>query len=687
MTRNQKRMLLSFILSLAGVVLTHYWYESGAGISLDYGDKKPMAQIAEAINEVQRKPLKRLIWQTLSQNENLYAGESVRTNEASQARILIPDTGTIIDLEPGSLVVLEDNNGELGLEFLKGNLFVKAGEGEKLKLKTGDSKISIAGAELSLGKSSGEQVDLQVFKGKADIEGQSVKNINDPFKIKSPMPGVDVHVLPDGKEPIEFEWQKLEKSYNVVLEVGKTRQELKATPNTKLVGDKIITNLPPGSYYWRLVTQESGKQEAPLVSAVYRLRVLPKRPPVALLPEKEQNIFTMDQQPKVLFKWANPGRLSDIVVELAESENLRQAPQTLRVKDSDVLEANLSKSGTYYWRVTGYIGAKKEPVSSPIQKFTVKIGENLQAPVLEVPSKGDKISFQTLKEKGVFFQWKPAPGAAQYKVILRAKDARGVASAEPLREEIVPVQQVRFNDLKPGQYEWVVTAISETKKESKPSEVWGFSVDEMPIMNWRDNSLQATYFYWSEKPEVFSDWLPGPKGTVSYRVKVRGESDPAEKSQSLTVANTQFKVSVESDSRYIASVEALSKEGTVIARTSDRVIEVKSAPLLEAPIYDESLPNPLKSSRSGVAEVSWKSIEGAQGYIIELSDSSGAVVKEEKVSSTKASMRKLMPGEYKVKIKAVDKAGRRGLASTERPLLVPDLSDAKAPKLMKIKVE
>lgn len=681
MTRNSKRLLMSFILSLTCVAGTQVWYKSQSAFSNDNGDREPMALLIDVVNEVQRKPLKRLIWQNLGKSENLFGGELVRTNEASEATIEFIKTGTILTLEPDSLISLEDHDGKIELEFLRGHLYVKGGTGD-MNLKTGASRIKLAGAELALGRGgSGDGVDMQVFKGNVEIEGTGVKKVKDDFVLISPQPQSEVHVLPDGKERVKFEWKSLPKAYNVILELGKNRNDLKATSDQKLEGNKILALLSPGDYYFRLVGQPKDSKEAPAVSSVFKFRVLPKRAPVPLSPEKDVAVNVQDATSKVAFKWANPGKLADIVVEVAESADLKSNLQIKKVGDLEQLELPLVKSGTYFWRVTGYIGQTHDPVSSSVQKFNYIIGANLNPPTLELPNKGEKVSFQTLKEKGIFLQWKPIPGAQNYKMILKERKTMQA------REESVPVQQIRFTDLRPGVYDWSVIAIGANKKESKPSETWTFSVEEMPILQWRDGKDQATYLYWTEKPEFFVDWVAGPKGTESYRVRLRPEGQGADNSTIISVKTAEIKSSTEHEGRYIASVEAVNKDGAVVAKSNDRIVEIKPMPILGAPQFEESVPNPLKSTRNGSVDVAWKSVEGATGYVVVLKNNTGKALKEEKLSGTRMGLSRLLPGEYVVQVRALDQGGRKGAESEARALLVPDMSDVRAPKVKTIKVE
>ena len=134
--------------------------------------KAPIATLNDAKNEVQRKPISRVIWERVSADDILYTGESLRTSENSEATITFISSGTQIELEPESLIILEETKQGSVLNFLEGNIFVKnkpnSGNATGLTLKTGKNKIQLKDANLSLAKTT-SGVDLDLFGGTAKV--------------------------------------------------------------------------------------------------------------------------------------------------------------------------------------------------------------------------------------------------------------------------------------------------------------------------------------------------------------------------------------------------------------------------------------------------------------------------------------------------------------------------------------
>jgi hypothetical protein len=81
-------------------------------------------------------------------------------------------------------------------------------------------------------------------------------------------------------------------------------------------------------------------------------------------------------------------------------------------------------------------------------------------------------------------------------------------------------------------------------------------------------------------------------------------------------------------------------------------------------------------------------VEGASKYVLELIDPEARrVVHEKIVERNVASLVSLRPGQYKIKVKAVDQYEREGLSSADKDLEVPPMSDIKAPKIKQLKVK
>ncbi len=270
MNRNLKRLCLAFAISAGCFGITVFWYEQGKS-SMHQAFAKPIATLSESTNDVQRKPLKRVIWESVSKNETLFPGEAIRTTDNAEARIQLVKSGAIIHLEPNSLVVLEETENGMSLDFLQGNMFVSsAGDGganDGLTLKTGSGQVKLNNADMSLSKGSDGKVDLAVFKGQAELQkdgksmsidkdksasvsDQGMSLDKDRVQITWPLAGETVLLNLLKGEKLEVTFKALPKGYKVSAEWGSTRSSLKAAGQphwAKLVKSLLAENQENGS--------------------------------------------------------------------------------------------------------------------------------------------------------------------------------------------------------------------------------------------------------------------------------------------------------------------------------------------------------------------------------------------------------------------------------------------------------
>lgn len=707
MTRYTRRLLLAFLLSSLCYMVTHLWYISVTDSNSKNRGKAPIATLSSATNEVQRKPLARVIWEDISLNDNLYAGEAIRTNSASQAKILFTTSGTEIELEPDSLIVLEQNEDGIALDFLKGNLLVKGGhsEGEStLKLKTGTNEINLKDADLALTKSKEGRVELEVFKGQAELnqngksvtvdssqggilsdEGVSVEK--NRIRITDPRPGETVFVDTKAQSSLTVEWTPLEKGYTVFVERGTARESLYRNETVSAPGERGQLQVPikPGRYFMRLVAvpEDSSKQD--LMSSAVPIEVQAQVPPVLITPENNKFVILSKENPRLPLAWALPTALEQLVVEIAEDANLSQKvlTETLNIQAQNT-EIELNKPGKYFIRLTGFVKKREKlvPISSPVSQFELKVGVELIPPVLKSPSPAQRITHQQVSDNGLFFSWEPVAGILRYHLTIQD------GQKKKIYDQVVTQSPIRVTDLAPGAYRWSVASVAENETKSKYAPLQNFVVEEMPQIQWASDASEPTHFYWTQTPSLEARWQQNVPGVTSWRVRIAGENENLNEQEWRATPNPLINTALEKEGRYFLEVEGLNSDGKVVARSTKKSWLVKRQALLPAPQYADSAPNIFQADKKGDLAIDWKSVPGAKAYVLEILDPEGAkVLKNLTVERTTASLKKLKPGQYQVRVKAVDSFDREGLATELKALEVPNSSTIQAPKIKKFNVK
>ncbi|MDZ4677494.1 MAG: FecR domain-containing protein [Oligoflexia bacterium] len=709
MTSYSRKLLIAAALSVTGVASSYGWYRYDLSLHSrgDEGNRKLLAHLSMAKNEVQKRSVKRVIWQRIGEDDPLYSGEAVRTAPDGEAKIIFV-TGAEVDLEPDSVVVIEESGDKVALDFVKGNVYVKGnGDTSNLALKSGNTSISLNNADLSLGRKSGsgQGLDVQVYSGSAQVNsGDKTLTLDKDksgnisatgmditqqfFKLKTPAPNERVYVRVDKKEAVLFSWVPLTADFDVKLETGTKREVLKpygqVVPGTK---GEIQALLGPGSQFWRLVATNKKDPKQVYFSTVSKVLIVADFPPKLLSPAKDA-LASLNPQTKSLdLRWANPSKLVKLQIELSKDASFAKPIFSQLVEDTGVFAVSPKDDGEYYWRISGYRpGTALQLVSEPL-KFMLRTKFQLIPPELKLPASDARISFETITNGGAYLVWEKVPGINKFHLRVEEMILKGSPKKSELLvdKEISDVTQLRIPQAKSGSYKWSVTSVDHKGEESKPSLVRYFTVEELPRLAWADGKDQDSFLYVTEKPSLKVSWK-ALGGIKADKYKVTVKTDGAEdKVISTTQLNQQ--VDVAGDGLFRVTVEAFDIKGVPIARTSTRDVTVGLRPLLPPPQFSERMPAAVNAHKNGSAQFSWKSVEGAKAYQVQVKSSDGQVAKSEKFNSTSGQVKGILPGEYKVSVSSVDEYGRPGPQGEEKVLSVPDVSDLKAPGFKKFKIQ
>ncbi len=702
------RLIVAFCLSAACFMATEDWYRRSKTMRTHDGNSQPIALLQDLTNEVQRKPLTRIIWETISKDEDLYPGEAIRTSTQSEAKIQFLKTGTVIELEPESLVVLEETDRGLSLDFVKGNLFVKNNGNQtstqEITLKSGNSEINLQKAELSLSKDSGDQLDIQVFGGKAQVkqngktltlDSSQTGSINSKdmevnksqIQITSPLAGDTLYINAKNKENVLFKWNPLSKDYLVFIEKGSNRKKLIRLPLAGVKGDsgQLSVASKVGKFYWRLWGEPNHPGLPPLKSPIISFEILTQRPPVPLEPLNQAALKIEELPLNLRFKWANPAHLDPIILEIAKDSQLKDSLIRENVDDKvGFKDLALPSAGKYFWRLIGYMNIKGKtgPVSSEIQEFSTLVGIELIPPRLRSPSSHQSIPFNQALEKGLILTWDSIPGINRYQLSIEKENGEVLLSKE------LSTSPARAKDLKPGSYRWTVRSLNSSDKKSEPAPYQFFSITDMPVVEWARGPEPEEYLYFTQKPSVILQWLRGTNNMItSWRYHMSLQEKDLPQSTWLKIDQPAIRSSLPSEGLWWVEVEALNNKNQSIAKSSIKQIKITPKPLLPGPQFASELPETLKASRKGDLNLKWDPVPGAKKYQVQLRSPAGKLIKSDTVDSNVSQMDRLKPGQYEVSLQSIDEHNRPGPVNTPRKLEVPKVSDIAAPKIKAFQIK
>lgn len=707
MKRNLGRLIWALVFSSACFLGTVFWFNSTKD-EVRHEDRQPVAKVNEATNEVQRKPKQRVIWESVTRNEELYPGEAIRTAPNADAQLYFMKTKTTVHLEPDSLIVLEQNDQGLSLDFLQGNVFVQSAQngsgGEGLTVKTGNGEIKLNKADMSLSKGQNGHVALEVTRGEAelsqgskktalnkdksaDLTDKGVSIANDRIDLLHPSAGETVYLNLANGEKLDLAWKPLPAGYKISVQVGATRAALDKSTTAQAAGEsgELRLTTKPGRRYLRLIATSSDEKMPPMSSVVIPFEVAPKSVPILVEPEKDAAILKKAPDEPVEFSWESATTYQSQVFEVA-ADRMFKSVKLRKDFDGDTDDfSGILPDGAYYWRVTGFlkVKGKSESLMSPIQKFNLTSNWETKPPVLAGPANAQHVSYVDAQKAGVQLKWQAPQGVQRFRVTVQKKTDSGWTRVQ---EQEVETSFYHLLDVKPGLYQWQVASLDERGGEPKAAAPWEFTVEDMPKIEWTESAPTQEYIYRTPKPSLSAKWKPLAVTPAYYRFRVAkaGDLDNAEwqisKQPSLETALPE-------DGKYEAVVEALNSKGQMLGQSDVKIFDVKAFPLLPAPQWAESTPDVLKADGKGNLTFGWEKVEGAQNYLMILESADGKVLDQKEISRTTASLNKLKPGEYQVHLKSVDGYKRPGEDGQKRKIEVPETSDIRAPKIKAMKIK
>ncbi|MGZ3775335.1 MAG: hypothetical protein ACXVCY_09315 [Pseudobdellovibrionaceae bacterium] len=534
MKKEWKRLLIAALFSSSVFIATWYWYQATDKRSSSHGNEKPLAYVGKIVEDIQRRPSSRLLWQLVNTGEPLYNGEAIRTSERGEVRIQFVGSDRYLDLEPESLIVIKKSEGEIALDLMEGSLFVnaKAGSAEAnapgLVLNSANGKVDLSQASASLSKGKGTSVDVHVVEGKASIKGNDGQNkdltTNTEIKILSPLPQKPIAMDAEDPHPILFQWNGFPSNTQVSLWAGPTRKQLKEVNKASVNESKLMAPLPFGRHYWKLVaTSPDGKVIAE--SSIYKNEVLARYAPTVIFPTADEQI-PMNKSPfDLTFKWQKGDDTRQVTLEVWSDQELKKQIAAKTFKDDESFMVPSLKPGTYFWRMSSYFTDSEKPTLGKVQKFTVMPAQEVQVKVEAKPVIPVDVNFTIPETKTTqYFVDKPtldlswkvdkADQVATWKVKLLEENADPTTASNLEVKDTKLVAPVT----KPGRYIASVEAFNKDGKILGSTQSKVLTVSPLPLLKAPqllpedDSALQAssdgrTQLEWRQLEGAKEYWL------------------------------------------------------------------------------------------------------------------------------------------------------------------------------------
>ena len=670
------RFLFFLLLSLIGLGFTHLFLKPTEIVGRKNETQVPLAKLLSVEKNVKRQQEGRVMWEGIKSGEMLYQGDRIKTDNQSSAQIEFIKNQTQLSVEPNSIVIITLNEKNTQLRVLEGSLFVNnknidpnisivsGADGKK------ELKLSATEASISVNKNGEAKIDV------ISAQAGAIEKLN--FQKIEPHYGEKIYFSPEEQVTALFSWQALDPSYDIVLEAGPERQNLKLISEAvvdKAKGEAKVLGLT-GQIFWRLVAKKGSEE---LSSPVMRASFIKGQAPFPVYPVNKEIVQVIENQFVNDFRWQLSHPLEKIQFVLASDSEFKNIIMKDDVSKQTFYNTTLLKNpGHYFWKVSGKLPGREKVISSSVQEFELMIGAELLSPNLLAPI--DKASFfygDQRSKKETYFSWKSMEKASKYKITLKGPQGK--------KEIVTPSPDYTALDLPPGDYSWWVQSLDDEKQVSKQREIRSFRIKTMGLLALEEKNLKEVYEYVGELPQVELGWKSYPEAQ-HYRFVIANNAYFSPSENFIIERSLKTKIKIPTNGKFYVQVEALGEDNTPLAKSPVKNFEVKEKPLPIEPRYALSFPDPVMTDSHGDFTYAFQTQKEKGEFEIEVRDSTERTVTLFKTSDAKGPIKNLRPGTYQLWARYNDEYGRSGPWSSKRRVIVPDKSSIAAPKIKGLKI-
>lgn len=394
-----------------------------------------------------------------------------------------------------------------------------------------------------------------------------------------------------------------------------------------------------------------------------------------------------ETQEAVLFQWQGFPTNTQVTLWLgANRKNMKE------IKTADLNSASLLTklpSGRQFWKLVAKSADGKTIKESAVYRSEIV---PRYAPTLVYPTADAEVpAFNN--PASVEFKWQTSADVKQITLDIWSDDklSQKITSKIFTKED-----SFKLPALKHGAYFWRMSASYADSEKPIIGKVQKFVLkpsDQVSIQSLAKEQIKVDFTmpeadltqYYIDKPQLGLTWQSSKDENVAtWRLRILEENADPSAAQQLTSTEKRISAPVTKPGRYIASVEALDKYGSVLGTSPSQALTLAALPLLPAPQLNPA-DGPLQATRDGRSTLQWGPVPQAKEYWLTIRKD-GKELRKSRSTTTSLALKNLLPGEYEVEISATDAYGRQSEPGTPRKLVVPETSGVKAPVVRKIKV-
>lgn len=583
MNEQMRRFIMAGMISGTSFGLVLAWYYFSAPENRNVTNQQPIAVVKKIKEEVDRRPAKRQVWQSITNGEVVYSGEAIRTAKGSEVKIQFLDGSRSIDIEPESIVmILQSANKEFSLDLMEGGASViadKEGAGGFNLIQNGKTVALKGAATLSKSGSGGLEIQSD-DSGAGGNPFFAIMNDNRLAGFKMVQPAKDKSVLIDENKPeVDMSWSGVPAGFKTKIALGTERSNLNQVFETD--NFQFALKLPSGFYFYKLYFTNPATGQVVGESKLQRLKINERKFPVFVSPTANQFIQIVNQSAnpkyKMLFDWTEGEFVTKYLIEVATDSGLQKKVINQAMDKKAGFEFELPP-GEYYTRMSALFDGETKPVSGKIEKFTISLNRKIDPSTIGV----NLITWGNDAEKQFFIEqpelamtWATSLGkkVAEFRIKLQNSD-----------DPYAPAQEVRSRDLatkakvfKPGRYIASIQGVDQGENVIANSQKRFFEIKELDMVK-APVILGEEILKANRDGDLTVKWNLA-NGAYKYKIRVLDEMGQQVEGRLLESAQVDsMNFSSLMPGRYrleLAGVDMLGRTGHVAVRTID-VPEISS---------------------------------------------------------------------------------------------------------------
>ncbi len=480
-------LFLAFFLILLIFFSTLLYYDLYKSFK---GEGEPIGTIIFKKRNALRKIKNQSVWEYLKNEYPIYNGDSIKTEEFSEAILKLKD-GTEISINESSLIVINFLNNETTINFNYGNIEANTNKNIKVQAKDSIIELNSANAKLSQYK---DQLKLDVKKGNASINTGSVneniqenevailskenKNINkEKNNITLLKPEDNSRIITNfNKTMVEFQYESQKKdNYEIWIALNPNFNPIiYKSPINK--SKKILLNT--GTYYWKVVP----KNKIDVLVSYKKFTILKKEKPTLYTPLNKSVINSKYDTIEVNFSWSKLDLASSYELWIDTNKDFNN-PQIINTLTNNLkIPLKLSQNNTFYWKVIPKSSIEEIVDTSEIFTFKISKLEKLKPAILQFPI--NEAFYQETLKRGIIFKWETE---------ILNKQTLEIATDQNFNNLIIKQENILNNfyklkeNLKMGTYYWRVV-----NEDNIPSKTAKFEINnqfDFSIISPKENEI------------------------------------------------------------------------------------------------------------------------------------------------------------------------------------------------------